>query len=206
MQETSCYAMNLLMKIFFTLFVLFFSSLVFAEDLKIEAKKYLQSKNLKLGMNSTPNEGDFFVKMSYGSVDQGTCGIYYDIAKIMGEGKRESEITDKGSILTYQNIQVVNGVTVESFEFAERKKKSKSSDKSSFNSEKNIKLTKDGSSLECKRLTITKNNIANRTSSFAYSFNISDGRIFRQEVEVLKRFFDGETGVILSILYMKLYN
>ena len=199
--------MNLLMKIFFTLFVLFFSSLVFAEDLKIEAKKYLQSKNLKLGINSTPNEGDFFVKMYYGSVDQGTCEIYYDISKIMGKGKRESERTDKGSILTYQNIQVVNGVTVESFEFAERKKESKSSDKFSFvNYEKNIKLTKDGSSLECKRLSITKNNIANRTSSFAYSFNISDGRIFRQEVEVLKRFFDVETAVILSILYMKLHN
>ena len=117
--------MNLLMKIFFTLFVLFFSSLVFAEDLKIEAKKYLQSKNLKIGINSNPNEGDFFVKMYYGSVDQGTCEIYYDIAKIMGEGKRESERTDKGSILTYQNIQVVNGVIVESFEFAERKKKVK---------------------------------------------------------------------------------
>ena len=150
--------------------------------------------------------GYFFVKTYYGSVDQGTCGIYYDIAKRIGEGKRESEITNKGKKLTYQNIQIVNGVTVETFEFTEKKKKSKSTDKS-FHTiyEKNIKLTKDGSSLECKRLSITKNNIANRTSSFAYSFNISDGRIFRQEVEVLKRFFDVETAVILSILYMKLH-
>ena len=89
----------------------------------------------------------------------------------------------------------------------DRKKKSKSADKSSYiNYEKNIKLTKNGSSLECKRLSITKNNILNRTSTFAYSFNKSDGRIFRQEVEVLKRFFDEERGDVLSILYMKLYN
>jgi len=199
--------MNLLMKIFFTLFVLFFSSLVFADNLRIEAKKYLQSKNLKQGMNSTPNEGDFFVEIYYGSVDQGTCGIYYDIAKRIGEGKRESKISDIGIILTVQNIQVVNGVKVETFEFMDRKKKSKSADKSSYiNYEKNIKLTKNGSSLECKRLSITKNNILNRTSTFAYSFNKSDGRIFRQEVEVLKRFFDEERGDVLSILYMKLYN
>ena len=38
------------------------------------------------------------------------------------------------------------------------------------------------------------------------NFNTSDGRIFRQEVEVLKRFFDAERGDILSILSMKLYN
>lgn len=195
------------MKIFLIIFFLFVSSSVFAEDLRIEAKKYLQSKNLKQGMNSAPNEGDFFVKIYYGSVDQGTCGIYYDIAKQMAEGKRESETTNKILKLTYQNIQIVNGVTVETFESMEKKKKSKSTDKF-LNSryEKNVKLTKDGSSLECKRLSITKNNILNRVSSFAYSFNISDGRIFRKEVEVLKRFFDVEKGDVLSILYMKLHN
>ncbi|MDC0194681.1 hypothetical protein OAJ82_00270 [Alphaproteobacteria bacterium] len=199
------------MKIVLTLFVLFFSSLVVAEDLRIEAKKYLQSKNLKQGMNSLPNEEYFFVKIYHGSVDQSTCKIYHDIAKVLGKGIIESERTNKEHKLTSQNIQIVNGVTVEAFTSLEKKEKSKSTDKYLYSSyETNIKLTKDGSSLECKRLSKTKNNIVNRTSSFASSYNISDIRsdirIFRQEVEVLKRFFDAESGDILSILYMKLHN
>lgn len=195
------------MKILITLFVLFFSYSVVAEDLRIEAKKYLQSKNLKQGMNSLPNEEYFFVKMYYGSFDQSICKIYHDIAEELGKGITESERTIKENKSTSQNIQIVNGVTVETFTSLERKEKSKSTNKFLYSRyEKNIKLTKDGNSLECKRLSKTKNNIANRASSFTSSYNISDLGIFRQEVEVLKRFFDAERGNILSILYMKLHN